>query len=123
LRFLRSGFRFASRFEPLEARLLLAVEPLAPFGSLIYGEVRAADFVASPETDSFTIDLDANQTLSGAVVPADPNILARIEVFHPDSSSLGVFDAAAAGAVVGFQTLAINDPGTHIRRSDFALSR
>jgi hypothetical protein len=103
----RERHRAAVRLETLEPRLLLAFEPVSPLGSLIYQDRWWADFETSPETDSFTVELDAGQTLAGVVVPGDGGIRARIEVIAPDETSLGSVDAAEAGQPAVFQTLAV----------------
>ena len=93
--------------------MLLTFEALAPWGSLIYQSEQSASFVSSEETDAFTIDLAANQTLAGVVLPGDGSIRARIEVLDPNDNSLGVFDASAASQQSVFQSLAIVDAGVY----------
>jgi hypothetical protein len=109
----RERHRAAVRLETLESRLLLAFEPVSPLGSLIYQDRWWADFETSTETDSFAVELDAGQTLAGAVVPGDGGIRASIEIVDPVGVSLGVFDAAEAGQPAVFQTLAVADAGVY----------
>ncbi|NLX56992.1 MAG: S8 family serine peptidase [Planctomycetaceae bacterium] len=103
----------AVRLESLEPRILLTFEPLSPLGSLIYQDVHSSEFSTVPETDSFTLDVDAQQTLSGVVRPDADDTRFRIEVFDPEGISIGVFEAEEPGQPAFFQTLAVVDAGVY----------
>lgn len=67
----RERHRGAVQVETLEPRLLLAFQPATPWGSLIYQDRWGADFETPLETDSFSIELDADQTLAGLAFPGN----------------------------------------------------
>ncbi|MBU1666575.1 MAG: pre-peptidase C-terminal domain-containing protein, partial [Gammaproteobacteria bacterium] len=85
-----------------------------PAGSLIHdGEVAGALYhPAGVDTDTYTLDLDANQMLTIALFPMDAGLKARVEVIGP-SGSLGAYEATTPGAVAALNHLWIEDAGTY----------
>ena len=79
-------------------------------GSLIYDPSVAADINPPDDTDSFTINLDAGQTLTAVVVPA-ATLQPVLTITGP--SGAGPATAAAAGKQVFIQTLAVSTAGTY----------
>lgn len=104
--------------ELLEERALLAVQPLpipfspvGPAGSLIYASSSTADIEAD-DTDSFTAEVDAGQTLS-VVVTTDVTLQARVELLDPSNSAIATATASASGESVVLNTLATTSSGTY----------
>jgi ELWxxDGT repeat protein len=87
---------------------LTAVEPL---GSLTYQSSTSAWINSTTDTDSFTIDLDAGQTLTVLIVPAT-ELIPIVTVVGP-GGTLGTATATAAGAEAFLQTLAVSTAGTY----------
>ena len=92
---------------------LPAFQALGPVGSLAYEAAVSGAFNEAGDEDSFTVDLDAGQTLTAALAPGAGSIRGEIEVFGPDGGSLGAFAAAAAGGDVVAQTLAASAAGAY----------
>jgi len=84
----------------------------SPSGSLIYVSQNTGSVSTSGEVDSFTIDLDAGQSIA---VVADPaaSLQPTIELFDPGSSSLGNLTADGAGDDVVLQTFTTTSAGTY----------
>jgi len=81
--------------------------PLAaknPLGSLIYDPSIAGIVNFAGDSDSFTINIDANQTISLILTPTSPGLQPRIELFDPSNASMGFAVAPAAGQIAGVQT-------------------
>lgn len=84
-----------------------------PEGSLIYRGSATGLFNFPSDTDSFTIDLDAGQTLSLGLLVNSPSIVGRIEVYSPDSVLLGSAVSPSAGGIAAIQTLPVSTAGTY----------
>ncbi len=89
---------------------LLSVNPL---GSLVYDPSISGVVSFAGDVDNFTLNLDANQTLSLILTPTSPGLQPRIELFDPANVSLGFASAPAAGQISGIQTRSITSGGVH----------
>ncbi|MCU0875031.1 MAG: hypothetical protein MUE50_22090, partial [Pirellulaceae bacterium] len=87
--------------------------PVAPAGGLIHAGSVAGVLNAAGDVDAFTVSLDPGQTASVTLDPQTGAVQARLEFFAPDSTSLGVVDASAAGQTVYLQTLPVAAGGTY----------
>jgi hypothetical protein len=86
----------------------------APLGGLLYQQENFADqFAAASETDSFTLNLDANQTATILFEPLDASLQARLTVLDPGSSTLATADAGGAGQRVLLQTVPLANEGLY----------
>ncbi len=85
---------------------------VAPVGSLIYSGSTPGIISPSGDTDSFTINLDAGQTLT---VLADPaaGLQPSIEVRDPSGAVIATATSAAAGSDAVAQTAAVSTAGTY----------
>ena len=83
-----------------------------PLGSLIYDGSTSAAIGTGSDTDSFTITLDAGQTLTAVVVPASA-LQPTLCVTGPGGFSAGPVTATAAGKQVFLQTLHVAAAGTY----------
>lgn len=92
---------------------LAALDAVEPLGSLIFSEPEVSGSIATPgEVDTYTLDLDAGQTIT-VVVEADVPLRASVEVLDPASAQLAAATAASAGDDVLFQTLPAATAGTY----------
>jgi ELWxxDGT repeat protein len=83
----------------------------APLGSLIYDGSIAGHITSTADTDSFTIELDAGQTLTALAQPAD-GLQPTLAVVGPGGTS-GSAIAPGAGQQVFLQTVAASTAGTY----------
>ena len=110
-----SCIRRRLRVERLEDRQLLSISPLlpsGPSGSLVYDWGDTESIGVSGEIDSFTVDLDANQSLTVAVDP-DASLQPVIVVFDPSGALLGLSTAPTVGEDALLQTLEVSATGTY----------
>ena len=96
---------------------LTPLVPVVPLGSLIYtsqvdGSQVDGSFHAAGDQDSYTLDLDGEQTISVLLDPSDSSLVAKLELFGPDGASLGSLTGVAGGAVI-LQTLPVTDAGIY----------
>src|SRR5262249_44712527 len=75
----------------------LPVSPKAPAGSLVYDPGVSGTIGFVGDVDSFTIDLDAGQTLTALVTPTVGTLQPTFEVRNPANAVVGSATAAAAG--------------------------
>src|SRR5207248_2752184 len=90
--------------------------PLAaqsPRGSLIYSGTTTGVIGAAGDTDSFTINLDAGQTLTVVAHPTTATLRPAISVLGPGAVSLGSASAAAPNQDAVLQTMAVTTAGTY----------
>ncbi|MCY2931026.1 MAG: pre-peptidase C-terminal domain-containing protein, partial [Planctomycetota bacterium] len=85
---------------------------VAPLGSMIYTGTASASIAVAAETDTFTIALDAGQTVSLVATPA-AGLKPSLELLAPDGSSLGAATASATGGYAVLQTLPAATAGTY----------
>ncbi len=104
---------FAADLGTVAVPLPLAAQ--APAGSLVYQGDVAGAVTPSGNWDSYTLALDAGQTLSVALAAA-ADVTATIQVLAPDDSSLGTATAAVAGQAVALQTVPVATAGTYTLR-------
>lgn len=87
----------------------------APSGSRVY-DARGTGIVSFVnDADSFTIDLDAGQTLSLIVTPTATGLQPRVELLDPFGTVIGTASAAAAGQPAGLQATPVG-AGTYTVR-------
>lgn len=82
----------------------------APLGSLVYEGSITGHVTSTLDTDSFTIDLDAGQTLTALAVPGD-GLQPTLTMVGPGGTS-GPAAASGAGQQVLLQTVAASTAGT-----------
>jgi methionine-rich copper-binding protein CopC len=106
-------------FECLEERRVLAVqafplplESVAPDGALIYQGTATATIDDSAEVESFTIDLDAGQSISLLVTPNE-SLEAELVLHTPGGFSTGIFGPGAPGEPVLLNDFQITQAGTY----------
>jgi len=73
------------------------LDAVLPLGSLIHDPVASGSLDTIGETDTFTIDLDAGQTLTLRLTPGDPSLLGRIELLDPVATVLPDDDRPVMG--------------------------
>ncbi|HET9217515.1 MAG TPA: sialidase family protein, partial [Terriglobia bacterium] len=81
--------------------------PLAaknPIGSLIYDPSQPGSIGFVGDVDTFTLNVDPNQTISLILTPTAPFFQPRIELFDPNNDSQGFASALAAGQIASIQT-------------------
>ena len=88
---------------------LVAVNPL---GSLVYTGSTTGVINPAGDTDSFTIVLDAGQTLTADVAPTAA-LQPTLTITGPDGATLGSATAAAVGKEVFLQTVPVTTAGTY----------
>jgi hypothetical protein len=86
---------------------------VAPSGSLIYSGTTSGGIAPSGDTDSFTIDLDAGQTITALADPAS-GLQPSITVRDPGGAVLATASSGAAGADAVVQTAAVSTAGTYM---------
>ncbi len=88
------------------------LSPKAPLGSLIYDPVVSGLIRPAGDSDSWTLPLDAGQTITVVVEPGS-GLQPRVELFDPSGESLGVASAAVVGHEAVLQTIPITTAGTY----------
>ena len=83
-----------------------------PLGSLIYSGSTSGTIAPAGDTDSFTIELDAGQTLTALVDPA-ATLRPMVSIASPDGASLGTATAPAADEKAVLQTVVARMAGTY----------
>ena len=84
----------------------------APDGSLIYSGSTSGTISIGETTDSFTLSLDAGQTITVDVVPS-PSLEPRVELRDPSNTVIATATAAAVGQEVVLQTVPVATAGTY----------
>ena len=84
----------------------------APMGSLIYEGSTNGAIGTDSDTDSFTISLDAGQTLTLAAVPSS-TLQPVLTIVGPGGVNVGPITATAAGKQALLQTIAATAVGTY----------
>jgi hypothetical protein len=107
--------------KPLEDRTLLSGGPTpfptpvlgaAPAGGLIYDTSAAGGIQTAGGQASFTLPVDAGQTLSVDAFP-DPTLQAQIQLFDPNGTRIGNALAGSAGAEAVLQPVPASLAGTY----------
>ncbi len=98
----------------------IPLEPKLPLGSLIYDPQLSGVMNGEGDTDSFTVDLDADQLLTVVLAPTDVTLTPQIEIFAPDGTLLAGAVAAAGGETVVLQNIAASETGTYTIRAGSA---
>ena len=91
----------------------LPLEPVAPAPSLIYETTVTALLAGGGDADTFSIDLNAGQTIT---VVADPEagLIATIELLGPEGAPLASAVGSGPGSTTLLQTAATTLAGSHI---------
>ena len=85
-----------------------------PLGSLIYTSTTASDITTATDTDTFTLSLDAGQTISLVAAPATGSLLQPVvTLISPSSVALATQTAAAAGQSAIIETTPVTAPGAY----------
>jgi hypothetical protein len=87
------------------------LDPNLPAGSLIYSGSTSGT-ISIGETDSFTLSLDAHQTITVDVVPSAP-LAPRVEVRDPSNAVIASATAAGVGQEVVLETVPVTTAGTY----------
>ncbi len=85
----------------------------APLGSLIYDPSVTSNIAPAGDTDSFTIEVDAGQTITVRVTP-DAGLQPTIELYDPSSTLIGSSGSSGAGTEAILQTAAAATGGTYV---------
>jgi hypothetical protein len=86
--------------------------PVASGGSLTYSASVAANVGYGSDTDTFTLSLNAGQTITALVVPA-AGLRPSVQVKGPGGTVLGTATATAAGKDALLETVAVATTGTY----------
>ena len=76
----------------------------SPIGSLIYGRSTTGFIGSATETDTFTISIDPNQTISVLVTPTTSTFRPAVQLLDPNGATITTATAAAAGQAALIQT-------------------
>src|SRR5262245_53340160 len=105
-------FAIATASETLAATVPFpALTGVKPFGSLIY-DGSVDDTVPASATQSFTLSVDASQTITVDVLPA-VSLQATIELRDPSNNVIGSATAGAVGQEALLQTVPASSAGTY----------
>jgi hypothetical protein len=85
---------------------------LNPQGSLIYNSSAAGNIGFAGDTNSFTLTIDPDQTVT-AIVTGSGGLQPRVELHNPASTLIGSATAAAANQAAVLQTAAAPTGGTY----------
>ena len=86
-------------------------EAAVPAGSLVYDATHAAMISTPGDTDSFTFQVQAGQTIAAEVDPAS-GLAPTIELFDPSNASLAS-GSSGSGAAAAVQMVTANAPGEY----------
>ncbi|QEG41240.1 CARDB domain-containing protein [Roseimaritima ulvae] len=90
------------------------LEPIDPLGSLVFGSDVTGAISSDTDLDAFTVDIDAGQQVSLALVP-DGALIGTVELVAPDGGSTQAVASAAGDAAVLQNVLAV-EAGTYTIR-------
>lgn len=88
------------------------LEAVLPLGSLIHDPPVSGTISTPSDTDSYTIDMDAGQTITVVVSP-DATLDASITLFDPSAAPLATIDANGLEGEEVIQTIATTESGTY----------
>jgi hypothetical protein len=88
------------------------MEAVLPDGSLIYDPTVSGMISAGGDTDSFTLDVDAGQTISVVLTP-ESALQAVLELYDPSGALVATSSAAVAGDDVVLQPSPVAAAGTY----------
>jgi hypothetical protein len=89
------------------------LQPVAPAGGLIYDGSVNGSLTAPAKTDTYTLQLDPNQTLTLVAHPSAPGLRPTVTLTAPNNKVLGVVTAPAAGADAVLQAFPIVKAGSY----------
>jgi hypothetical protein len=103
---------------PLMARNTTAafpepLHPLSPLGSQIYERNTNGKLGSSGDTYSYTLPIDADQTVTLSVVPHSGNLQPTVSLFDPSNTLIGTATAASSGQQSILETAPANTTGTY----------
>jgi hypothetical protein len=87
--------------------------PESPRGSLIYDTALTGLINFAGDTDTFTVNLDAGQTVTLLVTPTAAGLRPTVQLVGPDEDVLASARASAAGQPALLQTVPAQDAGTY----------
>jgi Bacterial pre-peptidase C-terminal domain/Bacterial Ig-like domain len=90
--------------------------PLAsklPLGSLVYDPTASGTIGISGDTDTFTLAVDAGQTITILVTPTTGSLQPNLQLLDPASTVIGTATASAAGQKALIQTVPATSAGTY----------
>ncbi|HNN82512.1 MAG TPA: tandem-95 repeat protein, partial [Accumulibacter sp.] len=90
---------------------------IQPDGSLIYDPLATGVFYGTGDSDDYTLNLDAGQTLSVILSPQAAGVLGGIVVLAPDGSPLAEAVGLLDGQNVVVQTAPVTSAGTYTIRA------
>jgi hypothetical protein len=88
------------------------LQGLPPAGSLIYDPSVTGAINFAGDTDTYTLPLAANQSLT-LVLTVDPSLTGTVTVLDPSSNVVGTATGASAGQTVVLQTAPVATAGTY----------
>ena len=98
---------------PVALPMTTAIQPL---GSLIYATSGAGTIALSGDTDSFTITMDAGQTVTAVVHPSAPGFQPALVLLDAGGTILGAATATITGDEAVLQTIPIATAGSYTLR-------
>jgi subtilisin family serine protease len=107
---------FSATYNPeIVTAALLTPTPVHPLGSLVYESVYPHRAIISPVTDadSFTVEVNAGQTLAAVIHPVDASLQPTVQLFGPGGGFLGSAVGAAAGSDALVQATPAVTAGTY----------
>lgn len=87
--------------------------PLLPLGSLIYDPTVSGVIGPAGDTDSFTVAVDAGQTITVVVTPTSPAFQPSVSLVSPSNVVIGAATATAANQKALLQAIAATAAGTY----------
>ncbi len=89
--------------------------PEEPLGSLVYDPPKTGVIAPAGDTDSYTLDVDAGQTLTIVVTPFPPasTLQPTVEASNPGAVLIGSATAAAGGVSALLQSVYASEAGTY----------
>jgi hypothetical protein len=89
------------------------LRPLSPLGSQIYERDTNGKVESSGDTYSYTLPIDAGQTVTLAVVPHGGTLQPTVSLFDPSNSLIGTATAASSGQQSVLETVPASTKGTY----------
>jgi hypothetical protein len=90
----------------------VALQPVNPLGSLIYQGATSSVLVSPTQVDTFTLDLNPNQTIT--VVDTSETLQGDVKVVDPNGHTLGEAAASGPGEPVVLETLPVTVGGVYL---------
>jgi methionine-rich copper-binding protein CopC len=88
------------------------LQGVGPAGSLIYDPMVTGAINFQGDTDTYTLPLAANQTVT-LILSVDPTLIGTLTVLDPGGNVIGTATGSAAGQTVVLQTAPVSSAGTY----------